>query len=77
MQMQVGFEIVMLVIAAIGIAICTMPYFTTSRVLSELGRHDGTWFDRLEDWDPTERPCEDEKDSPLPRKPLRGRPDWY
>jgi hypothetical protein len=50
-------------------------YFRTSRVLDRLGRQGQTWFDHPEDISYAERPSEDARDEPIPKRPLRGRPE--
>jgi hypothetical protein len=43
-------------------------------VLQELGRSGLSWS-RGKDADPAERVSEDERDAPIPKRPIRGRPD--
>jgi hypothetical protein len=33
------------------------------------------WFDRREDIGVENRPSEDDRDAPIPKRPLRGRPE--
>ena len=42
-------------------------------VLSGLGRDGAMWFDHLADLPIEQRPSEDERDAPIPRRPLHGR----
>jgi hypothetical protein len=58
----------------IAIALAATSYFRVNRVLGELGRS-GPWFDHREDLPPDEQPSEDERDDPIPKRPLRGRPE--
>jgi hypothetical protein len=44
-------------------------------VLEQLGRHGQTWFDHPSDLDPSQLPSEDDRDAPIPKRPLRGRPE--
>jgi hypothetical protein len=70
-----AFEVVTIVVSVVAIALAATSYFRASRVLQQLGRSGRTWFDRSEDIDVAERPSEDDRDSPIPRRPLRGRPE--
>ena len=45
------------------------------RGLEHIGRQGHTWFDRADDRPIAERPNEDDRDAPLPRRRLRGRPE--
>ena len=68
-----AFEIVTLSVTLIAAALSLTPYFRVSRVLADLGRQGVTWFERDEEREIAERPLEDAVDSPIPRRPLRGR----
>jgi hypothetical protein len=70
-----AFEVVTLAVSVIAIALAATSYFRTGRVLQQLGRQGGTWFDHAEDMPVEERPSDDERDDPIPKRPLRGRPD--
>jgi hypothetical protein len=70
-----AFELVTIVVSVVAIGLALTSYFRVSRVLQRLGRHGQVWFDRVEDIDPPERPSDDDRDDPLPRRPLRGRPE--
>jgi hypothetical protein len=70
-----AFEIVTLVVSLVAIVIALLTYFRFSRVVQDLGRHGGNWFDHAEDMQVGDRPSEDERDAPIPKRPLRGRPD--
>jgi hypothetical protein len=65
---------VTVVVSVIAIALAATSYFRVSHVLRQLGRQGGSWFDRREDIPVAERPDEDARDAPLPRRPIRGRP---
>jgi hypothetical protein len=69
-----AFEIVTIVVSVVAIVLAATSYFRTSRVLSELGKR-GLSFDHLRDSEVADRPSEDDRDDPLPKRPLRGRPD--
>ncbi|MBV9309472.1 MAG: hypothetical protein JOZ73_01490 [Solirubrobacterales bacterium] len=70
-----AFEVVTLVVSVVAIALAATSYFQLHKVLQQLGRGGTTWFDRAEDSDVAERPNEDDRDEPIPRRPLRGRPE--
>lgn len=42
-------------------------------VLSRLGRDGVMWFDHIDDLPLDERPSEDDRDAPIPRRPLYTR----
>ena len=67
-----AFEVVAVVVSLVAIAVACTSYFRLNRVLSELGRQ-GPWFDHTEDHDITDQPNEDDRDEPIPKRPLRGR----
>ena len=69
------FEVVTLVVGVLAIALAATRYFRTGRVLRQLGRGGQMWFDHAEDQDLEARPSEDERDDPIPKRPLRGRPE--
>ena len=68
-----AFEIVIIAVALIAAALSLTRYFWPGRVLAEMGRSGGMWFDRLEDRELAERPDDDAKDAPIPRRRLRAR----
>jgi hypothetical protein len=74
--MYTAFELVVVVLGPVGIALCATPFFSTRRAIAQLGHQDHSWFSHLEDEDLSERPSEDDGDAPLPRRALRGRPAW-
>lgn len=67
------FEIVMFVVAALAVLACFTPFFSIRRAVGSLGRQGMFWFEHDEDREVEDRPTEDERDAPLPRRPLRGR----
>jgi hypothetical protein len=69
-----AFEVVTLVVCVIALLVAAASFFRVNRVIDQLGRRGGTWFDHREDIDPEERPSEDDRDAPIPKRPLRGRP---
>jgi hypothetical protein len=70
-----AFEAVTFVVAVAAILLAVYSYLRLNRVLGELGRRGGNWFDRAEDLPIEDRPSEDDVDAPIPKRPLRGRPD--
>jgi hypothetical protein len=69
-------ELIILLVAAFGAAVAFVGYFRAStRGIEHIGRQGQAWFDRAEDRPIAERPNEDDRDAPLPRRPLRGRPE--
>jgi hypothetical protein len=72
-----AFEVVAIIVGVVGVALALTPFFSTRRTLTQLGHGGRTWFERPEDRAPDERPSDDERDAPIPQRPLRGRPrDW-
>jgi hypothetical protein len=70
-----AFEVVTFVVAVAAILLAVFSYLRLNRALSELGRRGGTWFDHQEDLPIEERPSDDDVDAPIPKRPLRGRPE--
>jgi hypothetical protein len=68
------FEVVVIVVAVVGIGLALTPWFRPTRLISRIGRRGGTWFDHAEDLPVEQRPTNDERDAPIPSRPLRGRP---
>ena len=69
-----AFEVVTIVVALVAIVVAVITYLRLSRVIDQLG-HGGTrWFDHAEDAKPEERPSEDDRDAPIPKRPVRGWP---
>jgi len=69
-----AFEVVTIVVSVVAIALAATTYFRLSRVLQELGRGRLSSY-RGRDVDPSETPNEDERDAPIPKRPIRGRPE--
>jgi hypothetical protein len=70
-----AFEVVAIVVSVLAIALALTSYFRINRVLSHLGRSGQTWLDHEEDEPIGDRPSEDDRDEPIPKRPLRGQPE--
>jgi hypothetical protein len=70
-----AFEVVTFVVAVLALAIAVLLYLRLQGVLSQLGRRGGNWFDHAGDMPLEEQPSEDAVDAPIPKRPLRGRPE--
>ena len=68
-----GFEVVTFAVALIAAALSLTRYFWPSRVLEDLSRFGSTWFENPGERELADRPDEDAKDAPLPRRRLRAR----
>jgi hypothetical protein len=69
-------EVIIIAIALLGAAAALVGYLhAPARGFEHIGRQGQAWFDRAEDRPISERPSEDDRDLPLPRRPLRGRPE--
>jgi hypothetical protein len=66
-----AFEVVTIVVSLIAIALSLTAYFRVKNVLQQLGR---SAFAHKEDLPISEQPNEDERDEPIPWRPLRGQP---
>jgi hypothetical protein len=71
--MITAFEIVMFVVTALAVAACFTRFFSIRRAVASLGRQGAFWFEHEEDREVEERPNEDGRDAPLPRRQLRAR----
>ncbi len=69
-----AFEVVAIVVSVIAIALAATSYFRVSRVLQDLGRSRLSSY-RGHDADLSQTPNEDERDAPIPKRPIRGRPE--
>jgi hypothetical protein len=69
-----AFEVVTLVVCIIALLVAAASFFRVSRAIDQLGRRGSTWFDHTEDISADDRPSEDDRDAPIPKRPLRGRP---
>lgn len=67
-----AFEIVLIVVAALAILIACTRYFRPRNVVRQLG-DSPHGFAHPEDRRVSERPSEDTRDRPLPKRPVRGR----
>jgi hypothetical protein len=67
------FAIIVIVVAVIGIGLALTPAFSPSRVASRLGRRGPSWMAHEDDLPAEQRPTGDERDAPIPARPLRGR----
>ena len=72
---MIAFQIVTLGVAMIGIVAAVFISFSGGGPLASLGRSGQMWFHHAEDLALSEQPSEDERDAPIPRRRLRGRPD--
>jgi hypothetical protein len=68
-----AFELVAIVVGGVAVVLA-LTALSPWRGLSELGRRGQNWFERSEDREVEDRPSEDDRDDPIPRRPLRGRP---
>jgi hypothetical protein len=70
-------EVIIILVAAFGgvVAFAEYLYRAAPRGLEHIGRQGHAWFDRADDRPISERPNEDDRDAPLPRRRLRGRPE--
>jgi hypothetical protein len=66
-------EIVVFVVTALALAACLTPSFSVRRAVSGLGRQGTFWFEHEGDRELADRASDDERDAPLPRRPLRAR----
>jgi hypothetical protein len=67
-----AFEIVLVVVGVVGILLGAVWYFGTHDLLSRLGTSPES-FAHPDDRPISERPSEDDRDEPLPKRPLRGK----
>jgi hypothetical protein len=70
-----AFEVVTLIVCIVALVIATASFLRVSRAIDQLGRRGSTWFDHSEDLADGDRPSEDDRDAPIPKRPLRGRPE--
>ncbi len=69
------FEVVTIGVAVLGAAVAGIVYLRGPGALDELGRQGQSWFEHPADRPVSDRPSEDERDAPLPRRRVRGRPE--
>jgi hypothetical protein len=67
-----AFEVVLIVVAVLGIGAACTSYFRSRNVVRQLGESP-RGFAHPEDRPISERPSEDQRDEPLPKRPVRGR----
>jgi hypothetical protein len=67
-----AFEAVLIVVAVLAILVACTGYFRPRNVTKQLGESPQA-FAHPEDRPLSERPPEDERDRPLPKRPVRGR----
>jgi hypothetical protein len=67
-----AFEVVLIVVGVAGILLAATRYFRTRNTLSSLGNSPES-FAHPDDRPVSERPSEDARDQPLPKRPVRGR----
>ena len=72
---MIVFEAVTIAVAVSGAAVAGIVYLRGPGALEGLGRQGQSWFEHPADREVSDRPSEDERDTPLPRRPLRGRLD--
>jgi hypothetical protein len=70
-----AFEVVTIVVCVVALLLAATSYFRVNRAIDQLGRQGRTWFDHREDMADADRPNEDDRDAPIPKRPLRGRPE--
>jgi hypothetical protein len=68
-----AFEIVTIGVTLIALALSMTRYFRFTNVVADLGRQGDMWFEHTEDRTVEEQPTEDERETPLPHRPLRSR----
>ncbi len=64
---------VLLIVVVASAIIGTLIYLRGTPPLRLLGRYGSTWMDHSEDRELPDRPDEDARDDPIPRRPLRVR----
>ena len=72
---MIVFEAVTIGVAVVGGVVAGIVYLRGPGSLEQLGRQGQSWFEHPSDRAVSDRPSEDERDAPLPRRRLRGRPD--
>ena len=70
-----AFEFVTIAVAAGSVGAGLATLLRAGGPLDQLGRQGGMWFSHPGDLPLADRPSEDERDAPLPVRPLRGRAD--
>jgi hypothetical protein len=67
-----AFEVVLIIVAVLGIGAACTGYFRSRNVVRQLGESPRS-FAHPEDQPVSERRSEDTRDEPLPKRPVRGR----
>ncbi|MDQ6745214.1 MAG: hypothetical protein M3Z27_04245 [Actinomycetota bacterium] len=70
-----AFETIILIVTVAAVVLALSAVFGPGRSLQDIGRSGSLWFDHQDDLPLDQRPSEDERDAPIPRRPLRGRPE--
>jgi hypothetical protein len=65
-------EIVLVIIAVGALALAAVRYFRPHNAADDLGQSPGS-FAHPEDEAVSDRPSDDDRDAPLPRRPVRSR----
>ena len=70
-----AFEVVTIVVSVVAIALAATQLLPPQPVLGELGRRASSLVRPPRGLEPTSRdqPNEDDRDAPIPKRPLRGR----
>ncbi|HEV3128378.1 MAG TPA: hypothetical protein VGY32_05315 [Solirubrobacteraceae bacterium] len=70
-----AYETVTILVTAGAAAVGLVDYLRSGGAFSAAGRNGTFWFDHAADQPIDQRPSEDAVDLPIPRRPLRGRPE--
>lgn len=70
-----AYETVTILVVVGTVVVGLFDYLRGGGPLTQLGEQGALWFDHLVDRAIAERPSEDQIDSPIPRRALRGRLD--
>lgn len=68
-----AYETVTIIVTAGAVLIGVVDYLRSGGPIAQLGRYGTLWFDHIGDLPIEQRPSEDERDAPIPRRALRGR----
>jgi len=69
------FEVVVIVVGVVGIALAAIARWRSGRQSEQIGRSGGLWMDHIDELDREHRPMGDEREAPIPVRPVRGRPE--
>jgi hypothetical protein len=67
------FEVVLIVVCSVGVLLAAGIHFPVRKLIEQVGRRGGLWFEHPDDIPVQDEPSEDERDPPIPRRRLRGR----